>query len=370
MSLDLFPVLIGQGFIAEKSPVWSTQIMEATSGRERRRKLWSYPRWRFKLNYEVLRDFSGGRDLTDLLTFFNAQAGRYEEWGFLDPTDNAATTQYFGTGNGATTGFQLLRTASGGGATFTEPVRGVYGAPVIYKDGVRQYTSARTNRLPYSQQFDMWSAGTGVTVGANASTAPDGSGTADRITNTVADTGVAESASIVPGATYTASCYIKNQSAAALLFRDSGDNHHIEINTATWTVTATSSVISHAINYIGNDWYRVQMTFVAVGSTCTLNPRTTGVTGVFDLWGAQLEAGSTATDYIPTTTAAVTIPAAYSLSDTGVVTFVTAPAAAAVLTWTGQFLFRCRFDQDDIAPSQMMAQLWSLSGLQFYTVKR
>lgn len=200
MALDLFPTLTGQGFLAEKAPVWSTAIAEAASGRERRRRLWSYPRWRFKIGYEVLRDFSGGRDLTDLGTFFNAHAGRYSEWGFLDPTDNAVTAQAFGIGDGGTRSFQLLRTVTGAALSFTEPVRGVYGVPVIMING----------------------AGTG----------------------------------------------------------------------------------------------------------------------------------------------------AYAIDDNGVVTFTSAPAASAILTWTGQFLFHCRFNQDDLSPSQMMAQLWSLSGLQFITVKK
>lgn len=36
----------------------------------------------------------------------------------------------------------------------------------------------------------------------------------------------------------------------------------------------------------------------------------------------------------------------YTISTTGLVTFTAAPAAAAVITWTGQFYYRCHFTED------------------------
>jgi uncharacterized protein (TIGR02217 family) len=41
-------------------------------------------------------------------------------------------------------------------------------------------------------------------------------------------------------------------------------------------------------------------------------------------------------------------PDGVTISSTGVVTFSSAPANAAVLTWTGQFYFLCRFSEDTI----------------------
>ena len=60
-----------------------------------------------------------------------------------------------------------------------------------------------------------------------------------------------------------------------------------------------------------------------------------------------------------------TVGTNYSISSTGVVTFVTAPAASAALTWTGAFYYRCRFLSDNIAPSQWAQNLYSLSKLDF-----
>ena len=58
-------------------------------------------------------------------------------------------------------------------------------------------------------------------------------------------------------------------------------------------------------------------------------------------------------------------PTAVSVSGTGVVTFSTAPAAAAVLTWSGSFYYRCRFGQDTAEFSAFMQDLFELKKIQF-----
>lgn len=55
----------------------------------------------------------------------------------------------------------------------------------------------------------------------------------------------------------------------------------------------------------------------------------------------------------------------YTISDTGLVTFVTAPAFAEALTWTGAFYYRCRFTVDMAEFSLFMKDLWSLKKLSF-----
>lgn len=139
---DVFPLIVGQNFLVSKRPTWSTGITTAISGRERRRKLWSYPRWQFKVSYEVIRDLPSTPDLQRLLAFFNMHGGRYQEFFFLDPTDNAVENEAFGTGDGITKAFQLTRTVSFGGISFTEPVGGVTGTPTVTINGAT--TSAFT----------------------------------------------------------------------------------------------------------------------------------------------------------------------------------------------------------------------------------
>lgn len=58
----------------------------------------------------------------------------------------------------------------------------------------------------------------------------------------------------------------------------------------------------------------------------------------------------------------------YSLIGNGQVSFAVAPAASAVITWTGNFYYLCRFDQDDLPLVQIMNQLWSGAGLKFTSI--
>lgn len=59
-----------------------------------------------------------------------------------------------------------------------------------------------------------------------------------------------------------------------------------------------------------------------------------------------------------------------SVSATGVVTFTSAPAAAATLTWSGNFYFLCRFDADSLADLARFAfngggALWECPSIKF-----
>lgn len=132
---DIFPFMPGQSFLQLKTPVWSTDIQTSVSGRERRRQLWSFPKWRFKIAYEVLRDAPDKLELQKLFTFFNMHAGSYQEFFYYDHSDHSVVGQSIGTGNGVTTAFQLTRTMTMGAITFTEPVRAISGTPTVYVNG-------------------------------------------------------------------------------------------------------------------------------------------------------------------------------------------------------------------------------------------
>lgn len=60
---------------------------------------------------------------------------------------------------------------------------------------------------------------------------------------------------------------------------------------------------------------------------------------------------------------------AYTISSTGLVTFTVAPAAGALLTWTGDFWFRCRFLDDEWKDLQeFLFRIWEHKSVRFKSV--
>jgi hypothetical protein len=64
-----------------------------------------------------------------------------------------------------------------------------------------------------------------------------------------------------------------------------------------------------------------------------------------------------------------TLTTNYTIGNNGVITFVTAPASGAVLTWTGGYLFLCAFDDDNLDPRQDDNAYWSVGKLNFHSIK-
>jgi hypothetical protein len=136
-------------------------------------------------------------------------------------------------------------------------------------------------------------------------------------------------------------CQIRCQEGGSFLAR-------AEFNLSTGVavpVTGQASIVN-----IGDGWYRVSLSAASGGSgtfqsqlwlgdqTNALTYTGDGTSGLF-LWGAQLEAASSASTYIPTTDAAVTRTADSAVIDgtgiiTGTYTMVEKPAGCAVVSGT------------------------------------
>ncbi len=132
MALLSFPVLPGLTYGNKCTLVWSSLRQTATSGRETRIGLWSYPQRRWELTYEFLRNSPATPEWQTLMGFYNRVGGSAGTFLYSDPNDNTVSGQVFGTGDGVTTTFQLIRTVGG----FPEPVFVLNGPPAILINGV------------------------------------------------------------------------------------------------------------------------------------------------------------------------------------------------------------------------------------------
>jgi hypothetical protein len=177
----------------------------------------------------------------------------------------------------------------------------------------------RRNLLTYSEQFDVTSGGwtkTNSTISANATTAPDGTSTADTLIDdaTNADHKARQSIAITSGTTYTVSVYAKANTLNFVWIYAGTPNVGRVFNLATGATGGTvgNAPTSSAISAIGNGWYRCSITYTA-GATSTQNhdigtsPDGTSINYIGTgqsayLWGAQLETGSSATTYQKVTT--------------------------------------------------------------------
>lgn len=115
MTLPIFPSnLPGLAWDVLKTPMSSTRVLTARSGLEYRAANWSYGKYKWELNYTVLRQNRNGlTELQQLMGFCLQQQGMFAPFLYSDPTDNSVTQQPLGVGNSSQTVFPLLRTLGG-----------------------------------------------------------------------------------------------------------------------------------------------------------------------------------------------------------------------------------------------------------------
>ena len=178
----------------------------------------------------------------------------------------------------------------------------------------------RENLFPYSQQLDL-AVTSGVIKTADATTAPDGTLTAERIVETAAFSqhNVQKGALTGPGV-HTMSIYAKHYSGDRVLRLATYHATNSGLNVDSIALFdlrngqrthVTSGATSSAMEYVGDGWYRCSVTTGDIGTTTGVyyglsNPNGSydylgdGASGLY-FWGAQVEKGSVATDYIQTT---------------------------------------------------------------------
>lgn len=164
----------------------------------------------------------------------------------------------------------------------------------------RPVLSARVNLLTYSEQFDnaAWTK-TGLGVSANAIAAPDGSTTADKLTEDTS-TGihtVSLGTAVTNGVNYTVSCYAKaaERTWCVLQLQSSCFAY---VNLSTGAVGTTTGSPTVTVSNAGNGWYRISVaakttaasiSSVVYAATADGTVSYTGVSGNgIYIWGADL----------------------------------------------------------------------------------
>jgi hypothetical protein len=217
--------------------------------------------------------------------------------------------------------YSLKPTDGSGDLTFTR----ASSATRVNSDGLIE--SPRTNLVLYSEEFDnaYWTK-TNVTITANATTAPDGNLTADKLVENSVNGNhfiYRSQATFTASASYFQSWYVKAGERYKVRIQDASDGTFFaayNLNTGSLIDEGTNTIGNTTITPLLNGWYRLTLLLnqatsakyagiILLPDSYTAGDSITyqgnGTSGVY-IWGAQIEAGSTATDYIPTTNSART----------------------------------------------------------------
>ncbi len=185
------------------------------------------------------------------------------------------------------------------------------------------------NLQRYSATFEetgsYWYQSLGTNAAGTAATAPDNTSTPRRLTEPASGTSTGllqisgSSAGILASTNYTVSFWAKSGTRSKIIWRCDNTSKDAGFNLDTGVATVVAGTFTNTkMTAYPNGWYRCEATwanvnaggypgiYLATGTGTTYTISYTCNSSYAELWGFQLEVGTGASSYIPTTTAQVT----------------------------------------------------------------
>jgi hypothetical protein len=181
---------------------------------------------------------------------------------------------------------------------------------------------SRTNLVTFSEQFDNagWTK-QGLTITANSAVSPDGYTNADLLddgTSASTQHWFFQGTTLANSTTYTLSLYAKYVSRQNMIINifNGASSQYVNYNIQNGTIVGSTGDVTASITSVGNGWYRLTYTRTMAASggsnhriglaDDTGSETYTGSNKQTLIYGCQIEAGTYATSYIPTTTTTAT----------------------------------------------------------------
>lgn len=344
---DLLPPLPGLTYGLTRAPVWASKVQRIASGRSLEASYSSYPVWRYTLPYAFLRQAasSGQAFAKNLVLKANFEDGSKGGW-------DGASSVVAVSGQSFT---RALRVVSR--QTFEMAPE----APVAPGQVFRVQAVCRNNSGVYSS-----SLGLGF-IGVNGSLTDYRSGIVQAAN---AAFSARSGQLVVPFGAVAAVPEIRIDMPVGTTGQ-SADYSQLLITTRAFDLDALEGFynrfagMGRRFYYFDADQNPVPRNVFGTGNGSTKVFRLSRpvaqwrepIQGLYDapmIWSAGV-LRTPGTDY--------------TLLDDGFVVFPNAPANGALLEWSGNFLHRCRFEQDELSFKKDYSNFWSQGGLRFVTVK-